>query len=256
MPAPETRCILITVKAYPNPSRTYGETVCCAGIDVDTFQWLRLYPILFRDLDGSQKFKKYTIIRVRCWKSPDDHRLESYKVDSDSIEKLLWLDPKDKWEARKKIVLNTASDSFCHILEDTANNKSLGIFKPSNVEFSWDKAQLGDETKRKACYTQLSFFDTKKKAIEQIPFAFYYHFKCQNISNCPGHKLPIADWEIGQAYRNWRYKYRPAEKLLQKIKQRWLNLMCAQKNDLYFYVGNMKRFHNQFMILGVFYPPK
>ena len=61
----ETKTILITVKAYPSPSRKYGETVCCAGIDIDTARWIRLYPIPFRDLDTSQKFKKYTIIRVR-----------------------------------------------------------------------------------------------------------------------------------------------------------------------------------------------
>ncbi|GAH02492.1 unnamed protein product, partial [marine sediment metagenome] len=88
MVTPKTRRVLITVKAYPNPSKTYGETVCCAGIDIDTPQWVRLYPIPFRDLDRSKKFKKYTVIKVRCWKAHDDHRVESYKVDADTIEKL------------------------------------------------------------------------------------------------------------------------------------------------------------------------
>jgi len=105
MVTPVTKRILITVKAYPNPSKKYGETVCCAGIDLDTLQWIRLYPIPFRDLDSSQKFKKYTLINVKCWKAPDDHRLESYKIDIDSIEKLSLLDTKRNWEARKKIVL-------------------------------------------------------------------------------------------------------------------------------------------------------
>jgi hypothetical protein len=127
MSTPETRHVLITVKAYPNPSKKYGETVCCAGIDIDTFQWIRLYPIPYRDLDGSQKFKKYDIIEVRCWKSPDDHRVESYKIDSDSIKKLSSLDTKDKWQARKSIVLRTDSPSFCNMLGDAVNNKSLGI---------------------------------------------------------------------------------------------------------------------------------
>lgn len=256
MVTPVTKRALITVKAYPNPSKTYGETVCCAGIDVDTLQWLRLYPIPFRDLDSSQKFKKYTIIKIRCWKAPDDHRFESYKIDRDSIEKLCFLDTKWKWKARKKIVLPTISSSFCSILQDTAKSKSLGIFKPCNIKFSWKKSPLEDEAKREACYAQLSFFDTKKKAIEQIPFDFYYHFKCFGETNCPGHKLPIIDWEIGQAYRNWRYKYKSQDQLLQKIKQRWLDLICSEKNNVYFYVGNMKRFHDHFMVLGAFYPQK
>jgi hypothetical protein len=43
---------------------------------------------------------------------------------------------------------------------------------------------------------------------------------------------------------------------LEKIRQRWLTLMCNGANDLYFYVGNMQRFREQFMVLGVFYPKK
>jgi hypothetical protein len=248
--------VLITVKAYPNPSKKYGETVCCAGIDIDTLQWLRLYPIPFRDLDSSRKFHKYTIISVKCRKAPDDHRIESYKIDMDSIELVSHLDTKKNWENRKSIVLPTVSPSFCSILEDTAINKSLGTFKPCDINFSWKKADLESEAKRETCYAQLSFFDTKKKTIEQIPFDFYYHFNCYGRPGCPGHKLPIIDWEIGQAYRTWRYKYITQALLLQKIRQRWLDLICSDKNDVYFYVGNMKRFHDHFMVLGVFYPQK
>src|SRR3989304_3335000 len=101
----QTKQVLITVKAYPNPSKKYGETVCCAGIDLETACWIRLYPVPYRDLDSSQKFKKYTIIRVHCRKAPDDTRVESYKIDSDSIEIVNWLDTKKKRLSRGQIVL-------------------------------------------------------------------------------------------------------------------------------------------------------
>jgi hypothetical protein len=258
MPTPETKRILVTVKAYPNPSKKYVETVCCAGIDTDTLQWIRIYPIPYRDLDESQKFKKYTVIEARCWKASDDHRAESYKIDSDSICLLSHLDTKkDKnWEARKQIVLPTISPSFCKIFEETAQGKSLGAFKPSAIDFYWKKSAKDNEDAREACYAQLSFWDKTKKAIEPIPFDFYYSFKCFGEPNCPGHQLPIIDWEIGQAYRDWRYKYKNCDILLEKIKERWLTRMCAEKNDVYFYVGNMQRFRDNFMVLGVFYPPK
>jgi hypothetical protein len=254
---PETRRVLITVKAYPNPSKKYGETVCSAGIDVDISQWIRLYPVPFRDLDHPKRFKKYDIIEVRCWKAPDDHRVESYKIDMDSIELMSHLDTeRGTWESRKRIVLPTVSPSFCSILSDAENSKSLGAFKPCDVEFSWKKATLGGEARRNSCYDQLSFFDAKKDAIEKIPFDFYYHFRCNGPTDCPGHKLPIIDWEMGESYRKWRHRYIPQELLLEKIRQRWLELMCSQKNDVYFYVGNMNRFRGQFMVLGVFYPQK
>lgn len=82
----ETKQILVTVKAYPNPSRKYEETVCVAGIDLKSNQWMRLYPIPFRDLDNDKKFKKYSIIELKAEKAPADTRPESYKVDSGSIK--------------------------------------------------------------------------------------------------------------------------------------------------------------------------
>lgn len=70
----ETKNVLVTVKAYPNPSRKYGETVCVAGVDLKTSKWVRLYPIPFRDLDDEKKFAKYSVIEVRAKKPSDDKR--------------------------------------------------------------------------------------------------------------------------------------------------------------------------------------
>lgn len=252
----EIKSVLITVKAYPHPSKKYTETVCCAGIDFGSKQWIRLYPITFRDLDESQKFKKYNIIKVRCQKATRDHRIESYKVDTDSIQIIDHLDTKEKWLRRKEIVLPMASTSFCQILRDINQNKSLGMFKPSDIKFAWKKSSYEDQQKHQECYAQLTFFDKRKRAIEKIPFDFYYSFKCFNAPQCPSHTLSIIDWELGQAYRSWRYKYNNQDTLLDKIKERWLKRMCAEKNNVYFYVGNMQRFREQFMVLGVFYPPK
>jgi hypothetical protein len=61
-----TKKVLVTVKAYPNPSKKYGETVCVAGIDLGTGKWIRLYPIQYRDLEDEKKFKKYSIIEIKA----------------------------------------------------------------------------------------------------------------------------------------------------------------------------------------------
>jgi len=99
----------------------------------------------------------------------------------------------------------------------------------------------------------MGFLGKNKKPIEPIPYDFKYSFKCLEESNCKGHTLPITDWEIGQAYRSWRY---PSEEiLLQKIEQNWIDTMCSSSKDTYFFVGNQHRFRENFMVLGVFYPP-
>jgi hypothetical protein len=133
---------------------------------------------------------------------------------------------------------------------------SLGMFKPRRIEFSWKKAEAGDDGKRQACYAQLSFLDKRKNAIEKIPYDFYYEFHCAGENECPGHRLKIIDWELGQAYRKWREETPSAKQLLLKIRQKWLTEICSEKNDVYFYVGNMHVFRDQFLVLGVFYPKK
>jgi hypothetical protein len=57
-------------------------------------------------------------------------------------------------------------------------------------------------------------------------------------------------------YRQFLLSY-PAEEIrLQKIQQKWLEISDTAKKEVYFYVGNLKRFRQTFMVLGVFYPPK
>ncbi len=254
----EKKRILVTVKAYPNPSKKYGETVCCAGVDLSNFQLVRLYPVPFRDLDNDQKFKKYSIVDVNCFPPSDDKRPESLRVDSDSISVFAVLDTeKGTWKKRKDIVLKVPVKSMCQVYKDAEDKDfSLGLIKPEGVTFEYSKQSLSDQESRESCYAQLSFFDKKKEAIEEIPFSFYYNFKCSGVADCPGHKLSIIDWEIGQAFRDWQTKYTTEKVLLEKIEQRWLDISNTAKKEVYFYVGNLKRFRSTFMVLGVFYPKK
>ena len=128
--------ILITVKAYPNPSKKYSETVCCAGVDLSNNNLVRLYPIPYRDLDNEKKFKKYSIIEVDCWKAKDDARSESLKVYPDSIKIIDRLNTKHNWQKRKEIVLRSQIKSMCEIYKDAKEHDlSLGVIKPAKNIF-------------------------------------------------------------------------------------------------------------------------
>jgi len=252
----ETKKVLITIKAPPNPSKKYQETNCCAGIDLETRNWVRFYPIPFRLLDYNKQFPKYSVISVNCQRPLRDKRVESYKVDQDSIKILSHLGTENKWSERKKTVLPTLSPSFCKILDDVKIKKSLGIFKPTDIEFEIKKSVPKNERKRRAAYSQYHLFDKKLEPIEEIPFSFYYRFKCYNCPKCPSHTLMIYDWELMEAYRSWRHKYTDQALLLDKIREQWLDNLCGANKDTYFYVGNVWKRPKQFMVLGVFYPPK
>jgi len=244
------------VKAYPNPSISYGETVCCAGIDLDATEWVRLWPIPFRDLDREKQFKKYDIIMVKCAKASADRRPESFKIIPTSINILERIDTKNSWQRRKKIVFSLPLKTQCEVeKESIEKDPSLGIIKPERISFSIKQRPKSSPEKRRACYAQLGLFVPKKDPIEEIPYIFYYEFFCAGISACPGHKLPILDWEIGQAYRNFRINANNEDDLLNQIRIKWLQLIDTSKRDVHFFTGNQLRFRDQFAVLGVFWPP-
>jgi hypothetical protein len=62
----QTIDVLVLVKAYPQPSTKYTESVCVAGLRLDTPVpgWVRLYPVPFRLLKRERQFSKYDLIRV------------------------------------------------------------------------------------------------------------------------------------------------------------------------------------------------
>jgi hypothetical protein len=79
--------VLVTVKAYPGVGRTAGETVCVAGVrlDLDPPEWIRLWPVQFRELKPDLQFKKWQIIELEATQSDRDRRPESYRPNLDSL---------------------------------------------------------------------------------------------------------------------------------------------------------------------------
>ena len=111
----DTRNILVTVKTYPSPSMQYEEIVCVAGVDTKTKEWMRLYPVPFRDLPSYQQFRKYSVISVEVEKHRSDPRPESYRPDVNSLRVLEPLPTDDGWERRRQVVMPTVSASMCAI---------------------------------------------------------------------------------------------------------------------------------------------
>src|ERR1700722_3082648 len=81
-----TEELAIIVKAVPQPSKRYGETVCCAGITRQG-EWRRLYPIRFRRLKDNS-FARWQWIECRTARRRSDLRAESRRVSEDSIKPL------------------------------------------------------------------------------------------------------------------------------------------------------------------------
>lgn len=64
--ASTTMKVLVLVKAAPVLTRDLDETMCVAGIRLETepVEWVRLHPVPFRDLNDDSKFKEYEVVTV------------------------------------------------------------------------------------------------------------------------------------------------------------------------------------------------
>ncbi|MEH0058779.1 hypothetical protein [Auritidibacter ignavus] len=133
--------VLITVKATPQPSSKYGDTVCVAGIRMSSTgpEWVRLYPVPFRSLYETQQFQKYDVLRLRMKPSDKDFRAESFNPDLLSIKKIGHLKP---WKQRHPWISPlTDRWTMCEILEKARaegykSYPSLAVIRPKDSETS------------------------------------------------------------------------------------------------------------------------
>ncbi len=247
--------VLITVRTYPTPSKTVVEASCTAGISDG--KWIRLFPVPYRLLDDDSRFRKYQYIEVNTIKSQSDPRVESYKIDPDTINILTEpINTKDNWQIRKSLILPLISPSLCSLYaeRDIKGEPTLSIIKPLKITaLKIQKARTPWTEAQKASLSQSTFMgNVPDIPLAEIPFDFYYQFKC-NDPNCPSHKLSCTDWEIGESYLRWRKQY--GDDWEKKFRERYEDDMI-NKNDTHFFVGTVHGHPSEWIIIGLFYPPK
>ncbi|MBD3179008.1 MAG: hypothetical protein GF417_05075 [Candidatus Latescibacteria bacterium] len=258
--------VLVTVKAYPQPSSRYEELVCTAGL-LDGSIWTRIYPVPFRFLRNNRKFPKYSWIKLDMIRNGNDFRPESYRpkkgIDEDiRIIKMIGTD--NNWALRKKYVLSEVFDSMTELIElakDRKKNKSLATVKPTEiVDFKIEKSSREWKPKWRELRKQKTLFDgiEERELVPKLPFNYYYHYLTKGDSRT--RKAKIEDWEIGALFWNCLKRYSGDEdKANQKVREKYLDEFVSRK-DLYFFMGTTKANHirakNPFIIIGVFYPPK
>jgi hypothetical protein len=258
MGAYEKRRILVVVKTYPNPSQTYGETVCCAGVDLDTRRWVRMYPITFRRLID-RRFAKYQIIECLATAPRGDNRPESLRVDQDSIAfvgKPLASGPAG-W--RRRMALLPDPDESLEVIRaaQATNGTSLGMIRPRAIDdLIIAKATSWTDRQRRYLRQQRLGLDEplaqEMKELEQIPWTFSYRFHCNSDNCATQHELQIEDWEIGEAYRKWSRSTK--QDWRDMIRQKFLSELPGR--DLHLVVGNLAKHHQAFVIIGLVRPPR
>lgn len=246
--------LAVTVKAYPNVSQTYGEAVCIAGVRIDTRQpeWIRLFPVNYRDMPEEKQFEKWEVIRLEASTHSTDLRAESWSPNTDSVQRLRSVPAGGHWPARRRLMEPLLGPTMCELNRGRAGGAqrpSLGLVRAKHV-LKIEVKETDDWSPAQRMRLDQTSLLSEKSRLEKPGHRFAYHWICEE-SGCRGHLQGIVDWELGQAYRRWaREGYDP----LVEIPRKWLEEMCAEDRDTYFFVGDQYKWPGQFLVLGTFWP--
>lgn len=251
--------VLVLVKAAPQPSSTYGDTVCVAGIVLGGQpDWMRLYPVPFRYLDGARQFRKYDVVEVEVRPAGADKRPESRKINADSIR---IVDHLDGWPKRSRWVEPLAVESMCDVIRTVRQNRdsrSLAAVRPAAVTDlllephpGWSPDQLA-RFERFAQQARL-FEDAPPQMLEPPRFKGRYRYRCGD-SACRWHEQGILDWEFTALQRRFRSE---SDQALERILRRnFYQQMFQRETTPLLFVGNQENpvKRHVFSVLGVYYP--
>jgi hypothetical protein len=262
--------VLVTVKAYPSLSTTYAEAVCVAGIREGGrfgYEWVRLFPVQFRDLPVDKRFRKYDIIELSAEPHSSDQRPESRRPDQDTIRVVEHLDTTRKWARRREFVEGLGKPlTMCGVQAAQAvDGTSLAVIRPREVHDlvirPRDEQDLS-EGRRMLSRTRIEIEGAEStsfawRPLEVSPYTYKFRYTCF-APECRTHTMSVIDWEIHQAFRNWKARYRSEtdDQINERIRRQWMDDLCGPDKDTVFFVGNMHQHPASFLVLGVFWPPR
>lgn len=266
-PGYELAEVMVTVKTYPTPSERHIETVCVAGVRLDTPtpQWIRLYPIPFRVMGFDYQFGKYQIVRVPVQaRGTKDPRPESYSPDNSKLELGEKFDTGRNWARRRDLLGPLVGErTVCELI--AANRAvrmnqpapSLGLVKAEDVHLSiqegrpWKPNQAAKA--RRAVEPTLFDEAAIRNELEPMPYEIKLRYKCQE-SGCRGHNQTLIDWEVGAAAFNWKNHYDEAS-IPGRLLKKWESMFTPER-DSHVFVGNQHQYRHSFSALGVWSPKK
>lgn len=254
--------LLITVKTYPIPSARYDELVCTAGV-LENGEFVRLYPINFRDLPFERQYQKYQWIDVNAEKHTGrDSRKESYRPDCDSLRLIGKPIPtrNGDWSDRARYVLKQRAASIEELQTRQASDRtSLGIFRPKKIHdliITPDDADWKPQFK--AALAQARLWEDRtasKEPPRKVPFKFRYRFECDDTRCKRNHEMLVEDWEVGALFWRLRDRGATAEEAAAQVKEKFLGNICATDKDTHFFVGTHSVYPT-WMVIGLFYPKR
>jgi hypothetical protein len=136
-----------------------------------------------------------------------------------------------------------------------SDRTSLGMFRPAETpELLIDERDGRDwSPEKQLIIDQGQMLIPHKAPLEMIPYRFSHRYRCSD-ARCRGHTQTNIDWEISEAFRNYRTRYGEKD-ALDAIRHKWVDVMWSESRDSYIFTGNQLAHPDGFLVIGVFWPP-
>jgi hypothetical protein len=235
---------LILVKAFPQPSQKYEETVCVAGLTPEG-RFVRLYPIRYRHLPVEKRFDRWDVIEYEAERPHKDHRPESRHVNEDTLE---IVQHRDQWTAEERVAM-WAPHVSASLIELRAQNlsdqRTLGVVKPDpgSVRLKFTRLSATEAKARQEEFKQVSLLDSNSLPALPVDYEFRYLF----TSGGHPHDMKIHDWEIQAAYLQYGRRY--GDQALEFMTQEYQQNIPVR--NLHLVMGTMQAHPRQFIIIGL-----
>jgi hypothetical protein len=269
-----TEQIVMIVKTYPMPSKTYGEIVCTAGIRVSDGTWVRIYPYPFRLVNKDFRFKKYETIELPVQKDNRDKRPESRRlVDALQIKSIAEsIDTKNNWAQRMNLIRPTIISSVKEFLDGmlsddketwgptirpipVASGSAQLITEFEGYEWPEEKKAKLDLAQERMGEDLFADPDLVRnfRQLRHLPYAFKLQFTDRTGDQ---YTLRILDWEIAQLYFKMRDQHGSDEIAIEKVRIKIEDQIFKPGNDVHLILGNMNHQYKnkQLAIDGIIYP--
>lgn len=231
---------IILVKAWPQPSPKYGETVCCAGITPEG-EWRRLFPIRFRHLTGDAKFNRWDVLEYQPQTPKEDRRRESRHVHEQSLRCVGSLPQKSRADMLAPLIRAS-------YMEAAAAGDSLTLIRPSSFSLGWkrkpeSKLQVERQARAKTL-AQGSLLEKELAELEPCPFEIFVSF-----TDASGpHRMQCGDWETPATFFKWRREYGD-QGALERLKARYET--DYPQGGVAFAMGTMAKYPKTWILLGL-----
>lgn len=255
----ERKRILVTVKTYPNPSSAHDETVCVAGIDLSTGEFIRLYPVRFRHLPFASQFKKWDIVEIDVRHKSSDARGDTWSPLSEDYAVVEHVGtgsgrPPD-WAERRTLVSPWVSTVEALEPLALAKERSLGVVRVHGEARLRAIPDPGDWTaQQRQVVERRQLFGPSRRPLERVPWKFQYEFKCSD--SCAGHAFQVFDWEAYALYRGQLASQHDPKAAAHDVEHQYNVRLGTANHDVHLFVGTHYLRQAQFSAIGVFYPPR